>query len=237
VTVRLRSADSLHREIDILHYDFGYDALAFPEDIFILNRKRTEEVCRHLKKRGIIWRCLVRADLIVKYGQEFVEMMADSGCVGVGVGFESGSDKILKIIQKGETVATFKESIRIMKAAGIFIKGFFIVGLPGEDEETLQQTEDLLRESRLNDIDAKIFQPYPASPIYDHQEQYDIDWDTVPLEYTFYKGMPGEYYGNVRTSALSSERIIEFWKHLESTYKDWSLAGDGIMCHAVPKDT
>ena len=82
---------------------------------------------------------------------------------------------------------------------------------------------------QLDDIDCKIFQPYPGSPIYDHKERYDIDWDAIPLEYTFYKGRPGEYYGNVRTSALSSERIVEAWKYFESTYKDWSNAIECTM--------
>lgn len=229
-SVRLLGVPRLIEEIDVLHYDYGYDALAFPEDIFILSRLRTAHVCEHLKKRGIIWRCLVRADLVVKYGQDFLDMMTSSGCVGVGVGVESGSDRILRNIGKGETVATMLQAIRMLQQARVFIKGFFILGLPGENEESLAETERFLRDARLGDIDVKIFQPYPGSPIYDHRERYDIQWDEVPLEYTFYKGAPGEYYGNVRTSALSNERIVEVWKHFEDTYKRWEPAVEGVMC-------
>ena len=227
--VRLNSTERMIEEIRILHDQFGYDAIAFPEDIFILNKRRTREVCEFLKQEGIIWRCLVRADLIVRYGEAFIDTMVDSGCVGVGIGIESGSNTILENIHKGETAEQMREAITLLKSRGMFVKGFFIVGLPGESEETLAETERFLQDMRLDDIDCKIFQPYPASPIYDNRDQYDIQWEAIPLEYTFYKGVPGEYYGNISTSALSNERIVEAWKYFEQTYKDWSCATEGIM--------
>lgn len=226
--VRLCSAPRLIEEIQVLE-SMGWDALAFPEDIFILNKARTAAVCDYMRQQGIIWRCLVRADLVVKYGIDFLRMMVASGCVGVGLGVESGSDRILEIIHKGENVDTMRCAIRMLKKAGMYVKAFFIVGLPGESEQTLAETEAFLRETQLDDIDIKIFQPYPGSPIFDKKERYDIDWDAIPLEYTFYKGRPGEYYGNIRTSALTSDRIVEAWKYLEGTYKDWTNTIERVM--------
>jgi radical SAM superfamily enzyme YgiQ (UPF0313 family) len=228
--VRLNSAERLIEEIGMLHDEFGYRAIAFPEDIFILNKQRTTEVCKFLKSKGIIWRCLVRADLVIKYGPDFLDMMTDSGCIGVGIGIESGSDTILQNIRKSETTEQMRKAITMLRSRGIFIKAFFIVGLPGENEETLAETEEFLKWAKFDDIDVKIFHPYPGSPIYDNKEQYDIDWDSIPLEYAFYKGRPGEYYGNIRTSALTTERIVEVWKYLEETYKDWTCAIESVMC-------
>ena len=227
--VRINSASRLIEELAMLQNDFGYDAIAFPEDIFTLNKQRTTEVCKFLKDNGFIWRCLVRADLTVKYGKEFIDMMIDSGCIGVGLGIESGSNKILRNINKAEETETMKQAVAMLKERGLFVKAFFIVGLPGENEETLAETDAFLREVQLDDIDCKIFQPYPGSPIYENKERYDIDWDAMPLEYTFYKGRPGEYYGNVRTSALTSERLVEAWKYFEETYKDWTNAIESTM--------
>jgi len=231
--VRLSSAARMIEEIEMLHNQYGYDAIAFPEDIFILNKRRTIEICKYLKETGIIWRCLVRADLIVRYGREFVNMMVDSGCVGVGIGVESGSNTILKNINKGETVEQMRDAVLLLKSCGMYVKGFFIVGLPGENEHTLAETESFMRDMQMDDIDCKIYQPYPASPIYDNREQYDIQWDAIPLENMFYKGEPGEYYGNISTSALSSERIVEAWNYLEQTYKDWTNAIQGTMCSVI----
>ena len=227
--VRLNSAERMIEEVGMLHDRFGYDAIAFPEDIFILNKRRTQEVCKFLRRKGIIWRCLVRADLIIRYGRDFVDMMVDSGCVGVGLGIESGSNTILKNVNKRETAEQMREAVALLKCRGLFTKGFFIVGLPGENEQTLAETESFLQEAQLDDIDCKIFHPYPASPIYDHPEKYDIRWDAVPLEYAYYKSLPGEYYGNISTSALSNERIVAAWKHFEETYKDWNYAIEGVM--------
>lgn len=228
--VRLSSAGRLIEELRMLNEQFGYDAIAFPEDIFILNKRRTLDVCQYLKRTGIIWRCLVRADLILRYGEAFVDTMVDSGCVGVGIGVESGSNTILRNINKQETAEQMREAVKLLKSRGMFTKGFFIIGLPGENEETLKETDALLREAQFDDIDCKIFQPYPSSPIGDHPERYDIHWEAVPLEYTFYKGVPGEYYGNISTSALSNERIVEAWKYFDEKYKDWTFAIEGTMC-------
>jgi anaerobic magnesium-protoporphyrin IX monomethyl ester cyclase len=218
-SVRLRSAENIIKEIDYLHNDFGYDALAFPEDLFILDRKRAETVFKHMKKRGIISRCLVRADIVARYGPEFAEMMVDCGCTHIGMGVESGSDTILKNVNKGESVKIIKYAIEILKNAGIRVKGFFIVGLPGESHETINETRSFLDEMKLFDIDCKIFQPYPGSPIWDHKEDYDIDWDDIPLSDMFYKGRAGEYYGTIRTSALTTDEIRKEWIDMEANYK------------------
>lgn len=220
--VRMRSVEKVITEIDTC-VRLGFEAVTFPEDIFILNRRRTAAICEHLKKRGLIWRCLIRADLLVRYGNDFVRMLADSGCVGVGMGVESGSDVILHNVHKSETTSDIKAAVAMLKAHGVSIKGFFILGLPGENEATLAETDKLLAEIQLDDVDIKIFHPYFGSPIYEHPEQYDVHWEDVPLKDSFYKGRPGEYHGSVSTSALTTERIVEAWIHLENKYKDWSL--------------
>lgn len=218
-TVRLRSASNVIDEIARLHFFFKYDAVAFPDDNFILDRNRTEIISAYLRKLGMKWRCLVRADLAVKYGSKFIGMMAESGCVEVGIGIESGSDKILSAINKGETVKTIKEAVRISKAEGVRVKGFFIVGLPGESQDTIDDTKRFLDEMKLDDVDVKIFQPYPGSPIWDNKESYDIDWDDQDFGDMFYKGRPGEYFGSVRTSGLTNKQIVKSWVDLESNYK------------------
>ena len=219
--VRFRSAAKVIEEIDLLHFQFGYNALLFPEDIFILDRNRAEVVCSHLKSLNIIWRCLVRADVLVRYGVEFIRMMKDCGCVAVGIGVESGSQAILETIQKGESLETIKTAIYLLKAEGIHVKGFFVIGLPSESPETLAETEQFIAEMPLDDFDCKIYNPYPGSPIYDHRERYDIHWTDVNLSQSFYKGRPGEYHGNVSTSLVTTEQIVASWKRIEQTYKRW----------------
>lgn len=220
-SVRLQSAALVKKEIDYLYDEFGYRALAFPEDLFILNKKRAEEIFMHMAKRVMVSRCLVRADVVVKHGIDFAVLMSSCGCYHVGMGIESGSDTILKNINKGESVATIKKAIRILRDAAIKVKGFFIVGLPGESRKTLSETRAFLDEMDLFDVDIKIFQPYPGSPIWENKDKYDIDWDDQDYATMFYKGRPGEYFGTIRTSELTTREIYDAWVEMEGTYKKY----------------
>jgi radical SAM superfamily enzyme YgiQ (UPF0313 family) len=150
---------------------------------------------------------------------DFVKMMRDSGLVEVGMGIESGSQRILEIINKGESIEVIKQSIRMLKGEGVRVKGFFIVGLPGESYDTINETKSFLDEMKLDDIDTKIYQPYPGSPIWEHRQDYDIEWHDQDPSTTFYKGRPQEYYGNIKTSLLTTDQIYRAWVDLEQTYK------------------
>jgi len=219
-SVRLMSADRIIDEIKYLHYEFGYDALMYSEDLFIINRKRAEKVFDAMSALNIICRCLVRADVVVKYGQGFADMMSECGCIEVGMGIESGSDTILKNVNKGESVATIEKAVGILKKANIRVKGFFILGLPGESLETINETKAFLDKMQLDDVDIKIFQPYPGSPIWDRKQDFDIQWhDNLDYSQMFYKGRPGEYHGNVSTSSLTNKQIVKEWIEMESKYK------------------
>jgi len=139
--------------------------------------------------------------------------------VSVGIGIESGSDKILANISKGESTQTITTAISMLKDAGIKVKGFFILGLPGEDESTLEETERFLDRVSLDEVELKIYQPYPGSPIYEKPEQFDIGWKTIDLADSFFKGRRGDYRGSVFTSKLTTDRIVEVWRKLMDKYE------------------
>jgi anaerobic magnesium-protoporphyrin IX monomethyl ester cyclase len=219
--LRERSAPHVIRELDYLIDSLHYKAIVFMDDLFIVNRRRVSDIAQHLNQREIAWRCMVRADVLVKWGEPFARMMADYGCRMVGMGIESGSDKILQVCNKAETVDTIRQAVLLCKSVGIQVKGYFILGLPGETEATMDETEALLESLSLDDLDIKVYQPYPGSLIWENKRAYDIDWDEMPHEAMFYKGKPGMYYGNVRTSALSNERIVSRQQELEARFKRW----------------
>ena len=142
----------------------------------------------------------------------------------VGIGVESGSDRVLKIANKAESSATILQAIHMLKAEGIRVKGFFILGLPGETQESLEETRRFLEEAKLDNVDIKIFQPYPGTPIWNNRSQYDIQWlDATDLSTTFFKGRPGEYAGTVRTSALSTDDIYAAWIEMEAQFKNYAV--------------
>ncbi len=124
--VRCYDVDRIEKEVAYLKKDCGYEALMLFDDVFVLNKQRALAICHVLKKHGITWRCFVRGDLVIRHGPDLVDIMARSGCVEVGIGIESGSDKILQTINKGEDVGTIREAICWLRQRGIRVKGFLL---------------------------------------------------------------------------------------------------------------
>lgn len=216
--VCLFPAEFVIDEIDLLHLVYGYNALMFFDDIFIFDKERALKIMRHLEKNLIRWRCFVRADVVLRHGLEFVTQMRGAGCVEVGIGIESGSDRILRRVNKGEDTATIRYAVAMLKQAGIRVKGFFIVGLPGESWETIAETRRFAAKLDLDDIDLTIYQPFKKSTIYNQKGQ-DIDWDEIDLQNSWYKGTPGKYVSQVRTPFLSGREIVEARDMLEKELK------------------
>lgn len=219
--VRILPAEMVIKELNWLRDWYGYTAFMFFDDIFILDIPRFNKISEWLKCNDIRWRGFVRADLLVKGGRGLVQRMKDSGCVEVGIGIESGSEEILKIVNKGETLSTIKKAIWMLQEEAIRVKGFIIIGLPGESPETLNETEDFLKEMKLDDVDFSIFTPYKGSHIYEHKEKYDIGWDEIDLKDNWYKGKAGEYRSLVFTSKLSREDIVKARDMFERRFKQW----------------
>jgi len=217
--VVLHSAEDVIKELSILRNDYGYNAFMFFDDIFICDAYRVCAIMQFLENWGAKWRAFVRADMLLRLGDDVVHRMASSGCVEVGMGVESGSDKILKIINKGEDVETIKKAVRLLHRHDIRVKGFFIVGLPSESRETVDDTAQLCFEAQFDDVDFTIFQPFKGSYIYNHCESFDINWRIKDLQSMWYKGRSGQYQSNVWTSHLTREEIVEARDYLDRRFK------------------
>ena len=173
------------------------------------------EICDLLKGLDIIYRCFIRSDTV---DRSILEKMHSSGCVEVGMGVESGSQRILDMVRKGETVEQSMKVIKLCHELGIRVKAFFIIGLPGENKESIRETMKFLEEVDLDDLDITIYIPYPGSHIYKDREKFDIRF-TDDYEHAWYKGKPGAYKPIVSTSSFSSEEIGKIRDELEVKYK------------------
>ena len=213
--VHMRSVENIMMEAREIKAA-GFRAIMFVDDTLGLDRERLGRLCGELGSEGIVWRCLMRGDQVTP---EIATAMKDGGCVEVGIGIESGSDRILRNIQKGETVEQIREAIGTLRAADLRVKGFFIVGLPGEDWQSVGETEEFLLQTRLDDVDFTILSIYPGSPIHNHPERYDVEWhNSVP---TYYKADPRRYDCMVRTQALSGRELLLARRQFEELYKRW----------------
>ena len=121
-------------------------AVYFVDDVFTVKKKRVKEILRMMidQDLGMDWKCDARTDNL---DEEICELMAQAGCVRVKLGFESGSDSVLKSIQKDETKDDMRRGVKMLKDAGVPFTGYFMTGFPGEKDDDLRQTIKFAKEN------------------------------------------------------------------------------------------
>lgn len=224
---RQHSPERVVKEMDELHKRFGYSAFMWFDDEVNINPSRLEEIAQRLKGKDYIHRGFLRSDLLVKH-PETIDYLKQMGFVEVGIGVESGSNDVLKRIHKGTTTQTNDEAIQRLKAAGIRVKAFTMIGHPGETEKEVIATKEFLLKSKPNGFDISMMQPYPGSILYrdakpsSKYKMFDVEYNGLYFskprfsqESLWHKGTPGMYHSIVRTDELSSERLVELQSKLE----------------------
>jgi radical SAM superfamily enzyme YgiQ (UPF0313 family) len=131
--------------------------------------------------------------------------MSKAGCVRVKLGFESGSDRILKEIQKDETKEDMRRGAKMLKEAGVPFTAYFMTGFPGETDEDLKQTIEFAKEIEADYYSLSVMAPYFGTKIYYDLIDRGFELDKKPWEYFFHQ--TGEMLVN---NHLSDEMVDEF---------------------------
>jgi len=156
---RMRSAENIVKEIELLVNESEAREIQFYDDTFTVNKKRVFRLCELLmeKKLGVIWRCSSRVDTV---NEKMLKAMYAAGCRSISYGIESGDDEILKKMNKGTTVAQAKDAIKWTNEAKIQAKGFFMMNFPGETIETTEKTIALAKELDLDFVGFNLTIPH-----------------------------------------------------------------------------
>ncbi|HXW68391.1 MAG TPA: radical SAM protein [Dissulfurispiraceae bacterium] len=162
---RVKSAPLVVDEMLALRDRYNLDGVWFKDSILNLNKVWTKAFAELLIKRkaDISWQANTRVDLI---HEEELRLMKEAGLVELDLGIESGSPESLIKLKKGITVEQIKEKVRLAKKY-VKVFGFFMVGLPGEDEKDVLQTFELAKELDLDRSTWSIYSPLPGSAFYD----------------------------------------------------------------------
>lgn len=162
---RFRTPKSVVSEMETLISKFGAGEIRVWDDTFNADPERAKEICRLIIRKGLkfSWTCLGRVNLIDK---ELLALLKKAGCWQISYGIESGNEKVLASINKGITKKMVKEVIEATYQAGIQSLGFFILGLPGETEETMRETIDFAKSLPLNAANFTIATPYPGTDLW-----------------------------------------------------------------------
>ena len=202
--VRMRSVDNIIAEIKECIEKYNIKNFLFWSDIFDIDKNWTTALCRRIidEKLNIVWSANTRADTI---SQEMADLMYKSGCRLMSIGVESGSQMILDNIGKRLKLDTIRKAVKILKKAKIKIYNYFVIGLPWETEETVEETVKFAIELDSDFISFYTATPLPGSRFYDYALKEKL-FDTTTSYSEAY------YYPVIRTHILSKEKVFELHK-------------------------
>jgi radical SAM superfamily enzyme YgiQ (UPF0313 family) len=213
--MRLRSIPNVMKELDMLHDEYGFDCFMIYDDEINIMRKRTLELMAEFKKKGYRFRAYIKANL---FDDEMAKAIAEGGALELSSGVESGSNKILKTIDKQTTYEINKRFVELCRKYGIYSKAFLIIGLPGETYEDVMLTKKWILDAKPDYFNIGINTPYPGSPEYDFKEKYDIEFgeiDYAAEQVSYVMHGQKKWKSWVRTSALSPEDLVRLRDELE----------------------
>jgi radical SAM superfamily enzyme YgiQ (UPF0313 family) len=221
---RYNSPQYLYEHMAFLRQEFGIRHVFFYDDLFTFNRPRVAEFCELLRQKplGMTFNCAVRVGHI---DDELLGMLKAAGCWMVSLGIESGAPEILARHKSSIEFAEMKRSVELIQKNGLRAKGLFMIGLPGETEETVRMTTDFITRLELDDMNMTKFTPFPGSPLYRtiHEEGlFEEHWELMNcMNFVF---VPRGIASKARLEELYREFIRRFY-----TGRNWVRKFPGLM--------
>ena len=220
-TTRIRTPENIMEELWILK-NLGMNNIHMYADLFTVNRDQVMGLCKLMIESGINikWTCNSRVDYV---DEEMLHMMSKAGCWLISWGIESGNEQILRHARKGAYPDKAERALTWARQAGIKNWGYFIIGLPGETEETIRDTIDFSKSLPLDIALFHVAAPYPGTPFFfevvengwfrpgTRWEQVDMDKGTV-LDYP----------------QLSAERLL-YWQR--RAFREWAFRPGPVITY------
>ncbi|MEU1037880.1 B12-binding domain-containing radical SAM protein [Streptomyces sp. NPDC005551] len=178
VMIRVRDPEDIIGELDMLHDEYGVTAFRFVDDLFLgvgrVIEEQMEAFTRHRIGDRYVWDATGRINVLDRVSDSALDQLVANGLREVALGIESGSDRILKAMDKRINAEMTERVARRLVEHGIGVKGYFILGFPGETQEDLDATvrhiHNLWRiaDNAPGDVRASVFEfrPYPGTPVW-----------------------------------------------------------------------
>jgi anaerobic magnesium-protoporphyrin IX monomethyl ester cyclase len=164
--VRMRSAQNIFNEIKYLNKKYGYKEFHIVDDLFTQDRKRVIDFCNLIKKEKlkIYWK-LGNGVRVGSIDYELLKIMKQVGLYSLSFGIESGNQKILNNMKKGQTLQMCRNAVEWSNKLGLFTIGFFMIGNIGETKETILDTINFSKTLPLDVAQFSILVPFPGTEV------------------------------------------------------------------------
>lgn len=175
---RYNSAEYIYEHMRYLRTRFNVRHINIYDDLFTTHRRRIALLCDLLvsKPLGMQFNCAVR----VGYADDaMLEMLKDAGCLQVSLGVETGDPQLMEVHKAGVDLDQVRDTVNRIQKKGLRAKGLFMMGLPGDTEESIQKTGNFALSLGLDDMNMSKFTPFPGAPVWStitESGTFDEDW-------------------------------------------------------------
>lgn len=212
--VRRRSADNVIQELKYLYERYRFNSFMIHDDCLTEDRQWVMDFCSRLKAEGFNQPFVAqsRADIICK-NRDMVETLRDAGLKLFIIGFESGSDRVLKFLRKGCTRQQNLEAAHICEEFGIKIWANYMLGLPTETKEEVLETISMLKEIRPFHCSPAFYTPHPGSDLFEIGQKMGIHLMTSHDSYrrnTYEPKIKGPDYKFLANALSKSMALAEY---------------------------
>lgn len=203
-TVRYRSPEKIVDEMEMLIEKYKPKEIYFDDDSFTLNPKHVLRICKKIKDRrlDIPWCCMGHA----KISENVLKEMVDAGCTGVKFGVESASSEIQNTIKKRLDINEIRSFVPVAKKYGLRTHATYMIGLPGDTKETMEETLKFAVTLGTNTFQISIATPYPGTEFYEWAKKNKY------LVTTDFSKYDGNKEAVVSYPNLSKEQIDEMFR-------------------------
>jgi anaerobic magnesium-protoporphyrin IX monomethyl ester cyclase len=208
---RYNSASYIYEHMKHLRTRFGVRHINIYDDLFTADRGRIVDLCEKLARHplGIHFNCAVRVGYT---DNELLKLLKDAGCLMVSLGIESADPEMLARHKSGVSLDEVRHTVRRIQAAGLRAKGLFMMGLPGETEESIRRTSDFIISLGLDDMNMSKFTPFPGAPLWStisEEGAFDENWRLMNcLNFVF---VPRGIASKERLDMLYNEHVKRFY--------------------------
>ncbi len=210
-TYRQRSPGNIIAELRQVLEQYDVRDFYFVDDLFTMDVQRLYALMERFiaEKLDIRWQCLARVDRV---NAEILHKMYAGGCRRIHYGIESGSEEILKRVGKRFKLEQVRQAVRWTQEAGIQTKGYFMLGLPGDTEQTMRQTVEFAASLDLDEAMFSLTTPFPGTRLWDElvakrpETEYSLDFSRA-----YYYGNPEEHVVPFLNVSRVSDAVLGQW--------------------------
>jgi len=207
-TYRQRSPENIVAELRQIIDQYGVRNFYFMDDLFTINVKRLDAILDYFiaQEMNVRWQCLARVDRV---NPQLLAKMYRAGCRQIHFGIESGNEEILERTAKHIDLQQVRQAVEWTEDAGIVSKGYFILGLPGDNEQTMNETIEFAASLSLSQAMFSIATPMPGTELWEElvHRNPDTVYSTDFTKSYYYNSYTSEIAPFMNVSNVSDERL------------------------------